>query len=93
MTDYRTAPIDPEFKELLCFTEKIARDAGQITADDALTARRRLFGSSSSRYGARCGIFQRHNRVVQAVGADGQADITTPLKIKNWLDPSSEAHT
>jgi hypothetical protein len=33
------------------------------------------------------------NRVVQAVGADGKADIAMPLKIKAWLDTSSEAHT
>jgi hypothetical protein len=33
INDYRTAPIDPGLKELLCFTEK-SRDAGQITAAD-----------------------------------------------------------
>ena len=39
------------------------------------------------------GFFSYMNRVVQALGADAKADITTPLKIKNWLDASSEAHT
>jgi hypothetical protein len=38
------------------------------------------------------GFFSYMNRVVQAVGADGKADIATPLNIKNWLDASSVAH-
>jgi uncharacterized peroxidase-related enzyme len=94
MTDYRTAPIDPEFKELLCFTEKIARDAGQITADDVARLRGAGFSDRAVLDTAHvAGFFSYMNRVVQALGADGKADITTPLKIKNWLDASSEAHT
>jgi alkylhydroperoxidase family enzyme len=94
MIDYRTAPIDPEFKELLCFTEKIARDAGQITADDVARLRGAGFSDRAVLDTAHvAGFFSYMNRVVQAVGADGKADIAMPLKIKAWLDTSSEAHT
>jgi alkylhydroperoxidase family enzyme len=93
MTDYRTAPIESEFKELLCFTEKIARDAGQITPDDIARVRAAGFSDRAILDTAHvAGFFSYMNRVVQAVGADGKADIATPLKIKNWLDASSVAH-
>ena len=94
MTDYRTAPIDPEFKQLLCFTEKVARDAGQITAADIAGLRAAGFSDRAVLDTAHvAGFFSYMNRVVQAVGADGKADIATPTRIKKWLDASSVAHT
>ncbi len=34
MTDYKTAPIEPEMKQLLSFAEKMAGDASRITRED-----------------------------------------------------------
>jgi alkylhydroperoxidase family enzyme len=85
MTDYRTAPIDPNFKELLCFTEKIARDAGQITASDVATVRAAGFSDRAVLDTAHvAGFFSYMNRVVQALGADGKADIVAPSEAKNF---------
>jgi len=90
MTDYRTAPIDPEFKELLCFTEKIARDAGQITADDVARLRGAGFSDRAVLDTAHvAGFFSYMNRVVQALGADGQADIAMQSKTKEWSGATS----
>ena len=95
MTDYRTAPIDPEFKELLCFTEKIARDAGQITADDVARLRGAGFSDRAVLDTAHvAGFFSYMNRVVQALGADNRAQIAPQPKAKNWSGaPACEAHT
>ena len=95
MGDYRTAPVDPEFKELLCFTEKIARDAGQITADDVARVRAAGFSDRAVLDTAHvAGFFSYMNRVVQAVGADGKSDITMVSETKKWSGASScEVHT
>ena len=76
MTDYRTAPIDSEFKQLLCFTEKVARDAGQITAADIAGLRAAGFSDRAVLDTAHvAGFFSYMNRVVQALGADSKAPI------------------
>ena len=95
MTDYRTAPIDPEFKQLLCFTEKVARDAGQITAEDIATVRAAGFSDRAVLDTAHvAGFFSYMNRVVQALGADCKAQIATQSKAKTWSGaPACEAHT
>jgi len=95
MTDYRTASIDPEFKELLCFTEKIARDAGQITADDIARVHAAGFSDRAVLDTAHvAGFFSYMNRVVQAVGADSIANGATESNTKNWSGvPVCEAHT
>jgi len=73
MTDYRTAPIDSEFKQLLCFTEKVARDAGQITAADIAGLRAAGFSDRAVLDTAHvAGFFSYMNRVVQALGADSR---------------------
>lgn len=95
MADYRTASVEPEFKELLCFTEKIARNAGQITADDVARVRAAGFSDRAVLDTAHvAGFFSYMNRVVQAVGADGKADIAIGSETKKWSGATScEVHT
>jgi len=95
MTDYRIAPIDPEFKQLLCFTEKVARDAGQITAADIAGLRAAGFSDRAVLDTAHvAGFFSYMNRVVQALGADSKTQIVPQSKAKNWSGaPACEAHT
>jgi len=94
MTDYRTAPIDPEFKQLLFFTEKVARDAGQITAADIAGLRAAGFSDRAVLDTAHvAGFFSYMNRVVQALGADSKARIASQPKVKTWSGaPACEAH-
>ena len=94
MTDYRTAPVDSEFKELLRFTEKVARDAGQITADDIARVRAAGFSDRAVLDTAHvAGFFSYMNRVVQALGADSKVQSATPSEA-NWSGaPVCEAHT
>ena len=76
MDDYRRAPIDPEMKQLLAFAEKVARDAGAMTADDIAELRLAGFSDRALLDAAHvAGFFSYMNRVVQALGADGKASI------------------
>ena len=76
MDDYRRAPIDPETKQLLAFAEKVARDAGAMTADDIAKLRLAGFSDRALLDTAHvAGFFSYMNRVVQALGADGKARI------------------
>jgi uncharacterized peroxidase-related enzyme len=71
LSDYRTAPVDAETKQLLAFAEKIARDAGQMTADDIETLRSAGFSDRAMLDAAHvAGFFSYMNRVVLALGAD-----------------------
>ncbi len=94
MTDYRSAPIEPEFKELLRFAEKIAHDAGAITADDIARVRAAGFSDRAVLDTAHvAGFFSYMNRVVQALGADGKATITAESKPQTWSGASCcDAH-
>jgi uncharacterized peroxidase-related enzyme len=95
MTDYRTAPVDPQFKQLLHFTEKIARDAGQITAEDIAKVHAAGFSDRAVLDTAHvAGFFSYMNRVVQAVGADGKSAIAMESETKEWSGATScEVHT
>lgn len=76
MDDYRTAPIEPEMKQLLSFAEKVARDAGSMTADDIARLRSAGFSDRALLDAAHvAGFFSYMNRVVQALGADGKAGL------------------
>lgn len=90
MEDYRTAPIDPEMKQLLSFAEKVARDAGQITPDDIARIRSAGFSDRAILDAAHvAGFFSYMNRVVQALGADGKASIAAMEAKKTWSAISS----
>ena len=94
MTDYRTAPVDSEFKELLHFAEKVARDASQITPDDIARVRSAGFSDRAVLDSAHvAGFFSYMNRVVQALGADGKASIPEKSGNQIWSDTSCAAHT
>lgn len=76
MDDYRRATIDPEMKQLLAFAEKVARDAGAMTADDIAELRSAGFSDRALLDAAHvAGFFSYMNRVVQALGADGKTRI------------------
>jgi len=71
MNDYRTAPVDPEMKQLLSFGEKIARDASQVTQDEIAKLRSAGFSDRALLDAAHvAGFFSYMNRIVQALGAD-----------------------
>jgi uncharacterized peroxidase-related enzyme len=73
MTDYRTAAIEPEMKQLLSFAEKMARDASDITAEDIESVRLAGFSDRAILDAAHVtGFFSYMNRVVQALGADSK---------------------
>ena len=73
MEDYRTAPVDPEMKQLLSFAEKLARDASQMTPDDIASLRLAGFSDRALLDAAHvAGFFSYMNRVVQAFGADAK---------------------
>ena len=94
MEDYRAAPVKPEIKDLLSFAEKVARDASQMTPDDIARLRSVGFSDRAILDAAHvAGFFSYMNRVVQALGADGKASITT-MAGKNTLSDISpcEAH-
>jgi alkylhydroperoxidase family enzyme len=95
MADYRTAPIDPELKELLYFAEKVARDASQVTPDDIARVRSAGFSDRAVLDGAHvAGFFSYMNRVVQALGADGKSSIAPTTEKKTLSDIfRCEAHT
>jgi uncharacterized peroxidase-related enzyme len=74
MVDYRTAPVDPETKQLLSFAEQVARNAGQVTSGDIENLRAAGFSDRAILDAAHvAGFFGYMNRVVQALGADGKA--------------------
>jgi alkylhydroperoxidase family enzyme len=74
MNDYRTAPVDPEMKQLLSFAEKVSRDAGHITSSDIGQVRSAGFSDRAILDAAHvAGFFSYMNRVVLALGADGKA--------------------
>jgi uncharacterized peroxidase-related enzyme len=79
MMDYRTAPVDPEMKQLLSFAEQVARNAGQVTSDDIENLRAAGFSDRAILDTAHvAGFFGYMNRVVQALGADGKTRTATP---------------
>ena len=72
MEDYRTAPINPAMKQLLCFAEKVARDPGQVTPGDIANLRSEGLSERAILDATHvAGFFSYMNRVVQALGADG----------------------
>ena len=91
MDDYRTAPIEPEMKQLLSFAEKVARDAGEMTPDDIDQLRSAGFSDRAQLDAAHvAGFFSYMNRVVQALGADGKTSIAAthalqPAKISRLV--------
>src|SRR2546430_12263062 len=94
MRDYRTAPVDPEMKQLLSFAEKVARDPCQITPDDIAKLRSQGFSDRAILDATHVvGFFSYMNRVVQALGADGKARvaITAREKILSDISTHSEA--
>jgi uncharacterized peroxidase-related enzyme len=73
MTDYQSAPIEPEMKHLLSFAEKMARDASQITSEDIESIRSAGFSDRAILDAAHVtGFFSYMNRVMQALGADSK---------------------
>jgi alkylhydroperoxidase family enzyme len=94
MMDFRTAPVDPEMKQLLSFVEKVAREASQVTPDDIARVRSAGFSDRAILDAAHvAGFFSYMNRVVQALGADGNASITAMAGKKTLTDISRcEAH-
>jgi len=72
MKDYRTAPVDPEMKQLLSFAEKVARDPSQVTPNDIAKLRSEGLSDRAILDATHvAGFFSYMNRVVQALGADG----------------------
>ena len=71
MEDYRTAPVDPAMKQLLCFAEKVARDPGQVTPNDIVKLRSEGLSERAILDATHvAGFFSYMNRVVLALGAD-----------------------
>jgi uncharacterized peroxidase-related enzyme len=90
MKDYRTAPVDPEMKQLLSFAEKVARDPNQITPNDIAKLRSNGFSDRAILDATHVvGFFSYMNRVIQALGADGKARVTVAAGEKTLLDISS----
>jgi len=76
MKDYRTAPVDPEMKQLLSFAEKVACDPSQVTPNDIATLRSNGFSDRAILDATHVvGFFSYMNRVIQALGADGKARV------------------
>ena len=90
MKDYRTAPVDPEMKQLLSFAEKVARDPRQVTPNDIAKLRSNGFSDRAILDATHVvGFFSYMNRVIQALGADGKARVTVTAGEKTLLDISS----
>jgi uncharacterized peroxidase-related enzyme len=90
MTDYRTAPVEPEMKHLLSFAEKVARDPCQITPDEVAKLRSEGFSDRAILDATHvAGFFSYMNRVVQALGADGKAGATAMEREKSFSDIAS----
>ena len=89
MKDYRTAPIEPEMKRLLCFAEKMARDASRITPEDIESIRSAGFSDRAILDAVHVtGFFSYMNRVVQALGA-GSKKLTQARLQENLSMPDS----
>jgi len=90
MKDYRTAPVDPEMKQLLFFAEKVARDPSQVTPNDIAKLRSNGFSDRAILDATHVvGFFSYMNRVVQALGADGSAGVVLTEREKTSSDISS----
>jgi uncharacterized peroxidase-related enzyme len=90
MEDYRTAPVAPAMKHLLSFAEKVARDASGVTPDDIAKLRSSGFSDRAILDATHvAGFFSYMNRVVQALGADGNAHVAAAAGEKAWPDVSS----
>src|SRR4030095_6883575 len=91
MKDYRTAPVDPEMKQLLSFAEKVARDPCQVTPNDIAKLRSNGFSDRAildATHGV--GFFSYMNRVVHALGgADGSVSVALTEREKTSSDISS----
>ena len=71
IADYRTAPVDPAMKQLLCFAEKVARDPGQVSPNDIAKLRSEGLSERAILDATHvAGFFSYMNRVVKALGAD-----------------------
>lgn len=78
MEDYRSAPVQPEMKQLLAFAEKMALDASRITSEDIEGLRAAGFSDRAILDTAHVtGFFSYMNRVVQALGLDSKAAFQT----------------
>jgi uncharacterized peroxidase-related enzyme len=77
MKDYRSAPVDPEMKQLLSFAEKVARDPSQVTPNDIAKLRSEGLSDRAILDATHVvGFFGYMNRVIQALGgADGGASV------------------
>jgi uncharacterized peroxidase-related enzyme len=90
MQDYRTALVEPEMKHLLSFAEKVARNATEVTPDDIAKLRSSGFSDRAILDATHVvGFFSYMNRVVQALGADGNAHVAAPAGEKTWSNISS----
>src|ERR1051325_3813744 len=89
MEDYRTAPVDPEVKQLLSFVEKVARDASEITPEDIADLRSAGWSDRAVLDAAHvAGFFCYMNRVVQALGADSGATVAGEQQKKSLFASS-----
>jgi uncharacterized peroxidase-related enzyme len=92
MKDYRTAPVDPEMKQLLSFAEKVARDPSQVTPDDIAKLRSEGLSDRTILDATHVvGFFSYMNRVVQALGADGKGRVAVTAGEKILSDISSHS--
>ena len=75
--DYRTAPIDAKFAELLVLIEKTARNASSVTAQD-IDAVRAAGWSDEAIYDAVtvCALFNFYTTWVDGSGVPGLEDYT-----------------
>ena len=90
MKDYRTAPVDPEMKQLLSFAEKVARDPTQVTPNDIAKLRSEGLSDRAILDATHVvGFFSYMNRVIQALGADGSARVAQAEGEKTSSDISS----
>ena len=75
LEDYRSAPIEPGFSELLCLIEKIARNASAVTREDIDTVRSAGWGDEAI-YDAItvCALFNFYTTWVDASGVPSLPD-------------------
>ena len=90
MKDYRTAPVDPEMKQLLSFAEKVARDPSQVSPNDIAKLRSNGFSDRAILDATHVvGFFSYMNRVIQALGGDGKARVAVTAEEKTVSDISA----
>ena len=86
MQDYRTAPVDPEMKQLLSFGEKVAHDPSQVSPNDIAKLRSNGFSDRAILDATHVvGFFSYMNRVVLALGADSSASVAPTEREKAAL--------